>query len=130
MGFDDTSDAPSNSYLVNLRGATGGQFTLKVYDSVNDRTTSEPIDYPFDVNDLESILQRTVIPIEEEYSCGKNATSKCTNAVKVYEVGDGFAVFFVGERNAEEVTLSLLTDQLVGFESEYFQNKTIDILEF
>ena len=136
MKVDDAGESPQNSYLVNLRGATGGEFTLDIYDSVKDRTTSEVISYPFDVSSLESTLQRALIRsnpddamLDEENQCGDKLNSKCSNAVKVYEVGDAFAVFFVGERKTDEVILTLNTDGLVGFQPEMFQNATVDILK-
>jgi Ca2+-binding RTX toxin-like protein len=65
---------------------------------------------------------------KETNSCGSMSTSQCSHAVKVWAIGDTFAIFFAGERLNQNVTLDLNTDGLIGFEPEMFQNRTNDIL--
>jgi len=129
MAFDDGSLAPKDSYLINLRGATGGNFTLEVSDPESDEPTNVTMAYtPNNASLLESLIQRALIPLESEKSCGSSQTSKCSNAVRVWQMGDGYAVFFVGERLNSTVAIRLFTDDLESFEPELFQNKTNDIL--
>lgn len=136
MSFGGISMAPSVSYLLNFRGATGGTFTLEVTDPVLNKTATQTISYPLS-NDkyefavlLESVIQRMIIPEEDELdSCGLLGESKCSHAVKVFAVADdAFAVFFVGERLGEDMSMQLYTESLIGFEEEMFLNQTNDIL--
>ena len=130
MGFDDSSWSPDSSYWINLRGATGGSFTLEVFDPLTNNTTSEVVSFPVDERELETIIQRMIIPASVEGgSCGLHGTSKCTNAVKIWSVGeDAFVVFFVGERLHDGVRLNMTETDLANFVPEYFQNVTNDIL--
>jgi hypothetical protein len=131
MGFDNSSWAPESSYWINLRDATEGTFTLEVFDPVMSYTETRIIAYPINETALESIIQRMIIPKEEELdTCGEIGTSKCTNAVKVWSVGDdAFAVFFVGERIYDGVLLNMTEKKLDNFVPEFFQNITNDILQ-
>jgi hypothetical protein len=49
--------------------------------------------------------------------------------VKVYEIGQTFAVFFVGERLNTELTDTLDVSNLASFVPEVFQNITVDLLK-
>lgn len=127
MGFDNSSWSPEFSYWINLRGATSGTFTLEVYDPVSENLVSEMIDYPVEEKVLETTLQLMLLP--ELDSCGEIGTSKCTNAVKVYSLGeDAFLIFFMGERLSDSMVLNMTETSLTGFVSENFQNATNDIL--
>ena len=127
---DDGPGNPSDSYLINFQDATGGTFNLTVHDPVLGTTTPLEIDFPITAATLQTKIQRMIIPEEDELdSCGSLGTSKCTNAVKVWDVGTGFAIFFIGERINEGVTLEFDPSNLVGFESENFLNATHDILK-
>ena len=87
------------------------------------------VKYPINAADLESRIQRALIPSDDENSCGTNQTTKCSNAVKVYEIGQTFAVFFVGEQLSTPVNVTLNVSSLEYFEPEVFQGMTIDLLK-
>jgi len=135
---ESSTRVPSVSYLLNFRRATGGSFTLGVVDPL--QSSLEPktlaLAYPVGGNKYESAtlieaaIQRMVIPKDKELdSCGYAATSKCSNAVKVWPVADdAFAVFFLGERLGVDMELTLKTDNLTGFDEEMFLNVTKDII--
>ena len=119
---------PWDSYLVNLKNATSGTFRLGLSDpSTNQTNSTSDLDYSISAEDMELALQQLLIP--EKKTCGKENSSKCSNAVRVWRMGDSdvFAVFFVGERLGGGVTLDLFTDSL-DFDSETFLNSTNDIL--
>jgi hypothetical protein len=135
---ETNSSVPIVSYLLNFRRATGGSFTLTVYDPLN---TANPyavkqLFYPLAADKfetarlLESAIQRMVISEAMELdSCGLIGTTKCSNAVKVFPVADdAFGVFFAGERLNVEMELFLETSSL-EFEEEMFLNNTNDIIK-
>lgn len=135
MAFNTSSSAPGLSYLINLRNATGGNFTLEIYDPETTTISNQTFDYPLaetpydSAKLLESKIQRMIIPEEIELgSCGELNTSKCSSAVKVWSIGDAFAVFIAGERLGDDVDIKLYTDSLEGFDSEMYLNETNDIL--
>jgi hypothetical protein len=121
--------APAFSYLLNLRGATGGKFKVLLTEPGASEPKNVTVEYPVSSAVFESKLQRALIPKDEELdSCGSQGVAKCSNAVKVWQVGDGFAVFFVGERLDSDIGMQLITEELENFESELFQNKPNDLL--
>ena len=125
---EDRANLPENSFLINLRGASGGIFVLEFNES--ETTSSIHVSYPISAPALESLIQHALIPKDVELaSCGKNQTSKCSNAVKVYEIGQTFAVFFVGERLNTGLTVTLDVSNLTSFVPEVFQNITVDLLK-
>lgn len=137
MGYDNSSWSPERSYWINLRNATSGTFTLEIYDPPSGEVRKETINYPVEQEgletqeeSLEAIIQRMIIPDENKTTCGLNGTSVCTNAVKVYSLGDdAFLVFFLGERLNYNMELNMTEKSLDdGFVPEYFQNNTNDIL--
>lgn len=131
MGFDDSSWAPASSYWINLRDATSGTFTVEIFDPLKNKNESRAVPFPVGEQELETIIQRMIVPAEIELdSCGSFGTSKCTNAVKVWAVGEhAFVVFFTGERLYDGVTMNITEKALSTFVPEYFQNVTNDILQ-
>ncbi len=126
---DEASRIPRDVFIFNLRGSTGGSFNLAVNDSVKSMTTDIDISYPTSSEIIEEALQDLIFPVSEGDVCGKNGTSRCAEAVKVYAIGDeAFAVFFLGERLNDGVTLTLETASLTDFKPEIFVNQTNDIL--
>ena len=126
---DEGSRLSRDVFIFNLRGSTGGSFNLTVYDPINNETKNTGITYPVSSDIIEAALQNLLFPAADGDTCGKNETSRCAETVKVYSVGDeAFAVFFLGERLNDGVTLTLSTSGLAGFTSEMFVNETNDIL--
>lgn len=117
---------PEDSYIIKLRGASGGSFTLELDDPISGSLRNITVPYDVSTARLESAIQRGLIPDDE--SCGIIGTSRCARAVKVWSLGEAFVIFFIGERLNAKVRLGLFTDSLEGFENEMFQNKTNDIL--
>lgn len=120
----DRAIIPESSYLLKLRGATGGSFKLLLNNS-----TKVEVPYPVSASVLENYIQRALIPeTDERSSCGTESSSRCSNVVKVWSIGETFAVFFVGQELKTSMSLELFTDGLTSFEPEMFQNMTNDIL--
>lgn len=129
LDLDSSSWAPDNSYWINFRSATSGTFTLEVFDPVTNNTTVNDVAYPITESELEIVIQDMIIPAERNETCGSIGNSECTDAVKVWSIGnDAFIVFFVGERLRDGVTLNVTEKALSNFVPEYFQNVTNDFL--
>lgn len=131
--FDITNPVlPRESYLINLKNATGGSFTLSVKDPGHPGEKSVIIDYPTTTATIEQRLTSLLLggPKKVIKSCGMTKSSFCADPVAVRQLGgsDAFAVFFVGERLNKGVRLSLDTSKLIDFTSERYKNGTNDIL--
>jgi Ca2+-binding RTX toxin-like protein len=128
-----------DSFLIDLRYATEGAFILQFNENEEESkneggSSSIIVPYPINATDLESLIQRSLIPKDVELdSCGKNETTKCSLAVKVYEIGQTFAVFFVGERlnTGLNVTLDVgdLESNSKPFVPEVFDDATVNLLK-
>jgi hypothetical protein len=128
--FDTTNPVlPRESYLINLRNATGGNFTLSVDNPAHPGQKSI-INYPTTAETIERSLTDLLLGGANAKSCGKTRTSFCADPVAVRQLGrsDTFAIFFVGERLNTGVGLSLDTSHLIDFNSERYKNNTNDIL--
>jgi hypothetical protein len=128
---EDYTNLP-DSFLIDLRDATEGSFFLQFNESEGE-SSNVTVPYPINGSDLESLIQRALIPEDEERFCGLNQTTKCSNAVKVYEIGQTFAVFFVGERLNTGVNVTLdvgnLQSNFEAFSPEVFQDATVNLLK-
>lgn len=118
---------PRESYLIMLRNSTGGSFNL-TFTSIN--LTTPNIAYPTNASTIELAIRSVLIPEGSGKTCGKNGTSWCSDAAKVWQLGqsDAYLIFFVGEYLNSGIGLTLNTDGLDDFYSETFLNKTNDIL--
>jgi hypothetical protein len=128
--FDTTTPIlPRESYLINLRNATGGNFTLSVDNPAHPGQKST-INYPTTAETIERSLTDLLLGGANAKSCGMTRTSFCADPVAVRQLGrsDTFAIFFVGERLNTGVGLSLDTSHLIDFNSERYKNSTNDIL--
>ena len=134
---------PRESYLINLRNASGGSLTLVVQDPTDNSSLVDgiqanrtlTIEYPFNASVLEGWLQELLIPgssnAETSKQCGELGTTKCSNAVRVWQLGDTdiFAIFFLGERlNSDVSIIKMDTYGLINFDGELFQNRSNDLL--
>ena len=133
--FSDTDNIttpvlPRESFLINLRNATGGTFTLSVDDPTHAGKSNVSIPYPASAEIIEQNLTKLLLGNLNAKNCGWNGTSFCADPVAVRRLGDSdtFAIFFIGERLNGKVGLSLETDQLIDFDSEQYKNSTNDIL--
>lgn len=131
MALSNTSNALRDNYLISLRGATNGTFDLVITESLNSTVFSQTITVPAATNAsaLEILIQDTLFPEAYKSSCGSTGITECSQSVKVIEFGAGFLISFLGERLNQGVGVNLLTENLVDYESEMFQNWTNDILE-
>jgi len=125
---EETMLAPTDSYLVSLRGATGGTFDLTLYDPINDSNSTVSVDYPVDLRALEDALKNELLT-DGPKSCGNVGETKCSDVVQVYSLGDQLGLFFLGERLNSGVTMDLTTDSLTSYESEQFGDETNDLLK-
>ncbi|GAX18396.1 hypothetical protein FisN_2Lh003 [Fistulifera solaris] len=126
---DEESRIPRDVFIFSLRGSTSGYFNLAVNDPITNMTTDTDIPYPTNSELIEEALQDLIFPAAKGDVCGKNQTSRCAETVKVYAVGDeAFAVFFLGERLNDGLTLTLTTSGLADFTPEIFVNASNDIL--
>jgi len=121
---------PRESFLINLRNATNGTFTLSVDDPSKAGKSNVSIPYPTSAEIIEQRLTMLLLGNLYAKNCGRNGTSYCADPVAVRRLGgsDTFAIFFIGERLNGKVRLSLETDQLIDFDSEQYMNSTNDIL--
>ncbi|CAB9505197.1 Kringle domain [Seminavis robusta] len=132
MAMPDSSEAPREVFLISLRGATNGSYDLQITESLNSSVTTsiiEEVPASTTAEGLEGLIQDALFPDGYESSCGTTGITVCSQSVKVYDMGTGFLVTFVGERLNQGVSLEYITDNLVNFESEMFQNSTLDIKE-
>jgi len=91
MQMSQNTLAPKDSYLINLRGATGGEFGLILNDTV-----TVNISYPYNSSNIFEAVQNALF--HDSNSCGQQNTTKCSDALKVYELSDdAFVVIFIGE---------------------------------
>ena len=132
MEFEESSRAPQFSHWIDFRGIASGDFTIEIRDDGLDTSTFKKFEYSqANESSLEATIQDVLLPTTKGYdvskTCGTFSNTTCTNAVKVYSVGDGYLVFFVGERLDKDVYINVTT-QLDGFEPEYFQNMTQTII--
>ena len=126
---------PRDSYLITLRNATGGSFTLSVDDPMTGRSslTTPPISYPTTATVIEGAVNELLIPLSlgnetgRAKSCGVQNSSICSTAVEVWQLGDSdtYAIFFVGQRLNQNVTLSLDTSQVCTLCFFYFVSLVI-----
>ena len=134
---------PRDSYIITLRNATGGSFTLSLDDPSTNRTNliSKTIEYPTTatiVKDrINSLLYPDIIidsmPISGHETCGKHSNSACSSSVLVWQMGSSeesqtFLIFFAGQRLNAGITLSFNTDGLNDFYTEKFNNNTNDAI--
>jgi len=119
---------PRESYLINLRDSTGGTFTLVLNDTITKRILSATFSYDASAEIIQNELNSLLLPNSK--SCGEDFTSYCSDACKVWELGNSntFAIFFVGQRLNSGVGLSFYTNELIEFQEEIFNNMTNDIL--
>ena len=126
---------PRNSYIITLRQATGGSFTLTLDDiEATNRfgLVTNPISYPTTARVIANEIDSVLIP--DDNSCGRDGLSFCSPSVLVYQLGSDdisqvFAIFFAGQRLNETVTLALNTDNLVDFVPETFESTRLDLMQ-
>lgn len=120
---------PRDSYLIYLRNATGGNFTLSV-DTPAIPGEKSVIDYPTSAEIIERSLTKLLLGETYAKTCGQAGTSYCADPVAVRQLGrsDAYAIFFIGERLNSSVSLSLDTAELIDFDSEQYKNSSNDIL--
>jgi hypothetical protein len=90
---DSSKDAPREVYLISLLGATDGFYDL--YSPVFSQTLRVPPNTSADA--LEVLIQDTLFPEAYKATCGLRNMTECSRSVKVYEMGAGFLVTFIGE---------------------------------
>ena len=123
---------PHDSFLVTLRGGTGGSFSLTLDDPSTSRTDLETaaIDYPPNAASIIDAINAVLIP--NSNSCGQQYTSVCASSSFVSQLGnsDTYAIFFIGERlNSGTIITSLNATSLDNFYEEIFNNKTNEVVE-
>jgi Ca2+-binding RTX toxin-like protein len=126
-----SKNAPREVYLISLLGATAGSYALEITESLNSTVFSQNLTVPPNTtaDALEVLIQDTLFPEAYKASCGLTGETACSQSVKVYEMGAGFLISFIGESKNTGVSLRFLTDNLANFQSEMFQNSTNDILK-
>ncbi|CAB9505193.1 Kringle domain [Seminavis robusta] len=131
MSVSDETNAPRDSFLISLWGATGGSYELVLSDPLQASNEPKTIVVPLatTASELEDLIQDTIFPSGSEKACGKIGTTICSQSVKVYELGSGFLITFVGERLNRGVSLDFSPGTLESFQSEIFLNATNDILD-
>lgn len=133
-GSETNPVLPRDSYFITLRNATGGTFTLEIYDPVTN-TTMKTRDIPHDASQeyIEKALDVLIIgrtDNDRNRICGANSTSECADSVNVFQMGtsDTYAIFFLGERLNSGVQMTLDTSSLHNMYEELYKNETNDIL--
>lgn len=135
--FDNESNPvlPYESFVITLRGATGGTFDISLDDPITNRTKDDLVktfNYPTTADILKEQINTLLLP--DSSSCGRRGDSNCSPSVFVYQRGSPtdesqtYVIFFVGQRLNSDVVLHLDTTNLLGIAEEKFLNKTNDVL--
>jgi len=114
------TNAPLDSFLVSLRGAMSGSFELLI-----DGLSSVTVEFPVNTSVLEEAIKAELFLPS---SCGLLGDTKCSEVVKVAQIGEHLAFFFIGEMLNEGATISFDGSNLMGFKSELFLGGANDVV--
>lgn len=83
---------PRDSFIITLRNAIGGSFSLTIYDPETDKAeTTFDIQYPTNSTVIEQALDNLIIGRDDNNErsriCGSNSTSECASSCKVFQMG-------------------------------------------